>query len=482
MAHSLTHGNSPMTYKHTILIIDDEQPTVDSLEILLGNHFNLLIARSRAEALQKLKSTHVDLAFLDITLPDANGFEVLKEIKAHDPSVDVVMLTADERAKSAMRAIEHGAFHYITKPYDKDDIWLVVRRVFEKRSMTREIISLRDDVEQIDHFHNLVGKSPKMQDVYKMIQKVAAADTAVLITGESGTGKELVAKAIHLQSVRKNKYFKAINCGAIPEHLLESELFGYEKGAFTGATERKIGKFEMASGGTLFLDEISAMKDVLQIKLLRVLQEQEIERVGGLKPIPIDVRIIAATNANIRKLIDGGDFRQDLYYRINVIHIHLPPLRERQEDILMLAEHFSKLFSSKFNKPVADFTAAARDVLTDYAWPGNVRELRNVVERAVVLNEGGPIGKEHFPLEMSICRPLAAAELPQSFALKEVVDQYEKQVLLRVLERVHWNQTKAAEVLGIHRNTLLIKLDAFNIQVKQLKQAREDREQNKVLV
>ena len=314
-----------------------------------------------------------------------------------------------------------------------------------------------------------------MKEIYKLIRKVAVTDSTVLITGESGTGKELVARAIHIHSLRKDKHFKAINCGAIPDQLLESELFGYEKGAFTGAIERKVGKFEMANGGTLLLDEISAMNEWMQVKLLRVLQEREIERVGGTKTIPIDVRLIAASNANMRKIVEKGEFREDLFYRINVIQIHLPPLRERKGDILLIADHFLKLFSKKFNKPLVGFEPEVRQLLEGYNWPGNVRELRNVIERSVVLSEGEFVRKEHLPLELSIPHPEFSSQMEGSFSLKETLDLYEKKVILNVLERTAWNQTKTAEILGIHRNTLLLKLDAYQIKVKQLKEEKEPR-------
>lgn len=467
-----------MKSKRTILIVDDEQPTVDSLELLLGEDFNLLVVRSGEEAVECVRSKIIDLVFLDITLLGMDGFDTLKQIKQYDENIEVVMLTADEKAKTAMRAIELGAFHYITKPYNKDDILLVTRRVFEKKMMAEAIVSLRDDVQEISYFHNIIGQSEKMMKVYKLIEKVAQTDSSVLITGESGTGKELVAKAIHFQSSRRNNPFKAINCGAIPETLLESELFGYEKGAFTGAAMRKIGKFEMANGGTLFLDEISSMQECLQIKLLRVLQEREIERVGGSQTIPVDVRIVAATNAQMRQSIENGQFREDLYYRINVIHIHLPPLRERGEDITFLAENFLQLFAKKFKKPIQGLTDEALECLNKYSWPGNVRELKNVIERAVVLTDSEHIGKKNLPLDLSIAAPNPNEVFPQgseSCLLSETMDSYEKKILLNVLERVSWNQTKAAEMLGIHRNTLLVKLSNFNIEVKKIRKSDSEK-------
>jgi two-component system, NtrC family, response regulator AtoC len=460
-----------MKQKRKILIVDDEQPTIDSLEILLGLDFELIIARSGETALSLVKQQAVDLVFLDITLPGIDGFEVLKEIKIYDDTIEVVMLTADEKARTAMRAMELGAFHYITKPYDKDDIFLVTRRVFEKKNMAEEILSLRDEVKQLDLFHGIVGQSASIREIYKLITKVAATDSTILITGESGTGKELVAKAIHIRSNRKDEHFKAINCGAIPENLLESELFGHEKGAFTGAAERKIGKFEMANGGTLMLDEISAMQETLQVKLLRVLQENEIERVGGVKTIPIDVRIIAATNQNMQKLVETGTFREDLFYRINVIHIHLPPLRDRKGDVVLLADHFLRIYSKKFNKPLQEFSPEAKKVLDEYSWPGNVRELKNVIERTVALADGTIIRKEDLPLDLAI--PKGESQYQEGFSLKDTLDAYERKVILSILERVDWNQTRAAEILGIHRNTLLGKLDYFQIKVRQLKEDRK---------
>lgn len=462
--------------KQTILIVDDEQPTVDSLELLLGETFNLVVVRSGEEALECIKSKTIDLVFLDITLLGMDGLETLKRIKQFDENIEVVMLTADEKAKTAMRAIELGAFHYITKPYDRDDILLVTRRVFEKKMMAAAIVSLRDDVQEMSYLHNIIGQSESMLKVYKLIEKVAQTDSSVLITGESGTGKELVAKAIHYQSSRRDNPFKAINCGSIPENLLESELFGYEKGAFTGAVNRKIGKFEMANGGTLFLDEISSMKEFLQIKLLRVLQEREIERVGGTQTIPVDVRIVAATNAHLRQLIENGQFREDLYYRINVIHIHLPLLREREGDIELLAENFLQFFSSKFKKPIQGLTEEALECLKKYPWPGNVRELRNVIERAVVLTDSDRIGKASLPLELSFAVPVDAfSSGEQVCPLDQVMDSYERKVLLNVLEHASWNQTKAAEMLGIHRNTLLVKMSNLGIDAKKNKKGDSEK-------
>lgn len=466
-----------MKKKRRILIVDDEQPTVDSLDLLLGENFQLIIARDGLEALTLIKSEPFDLVFLDITLPGKDGFEVLREIKNLDATVDVVMLTADDKARTAMKAMEIGAFHYITKPFDKDEILLITRRVFEKKNMAEEIASLRDDVQQLDETHSMVGRDPKLKEIWKIISKVSVTDSTVLITGESGTGKELVARALHIQSPRKNNHFKAINCGAIPENLLESELFGHERGAFTGAGERKIGKFEMAHGGTLFLDEISAMKETLQVKLLRVLQEQEIERVGGNKAIPIDVRIVAATNSNLRKMVETGQFREDLYYRIKVMHIHLPPLRERKDDIVLLADYYLRQFSKKFNKSIEGFTDEAYEALMDYDWPGNIRELKNVIERAAVLSESPRIHKAHLPLDLAVPHG-EFEEYREPFSFKAVLDDYERKVILNILEYSEWNQTKAAEILGIHRNTLIAKLDSLKIDVKQLKHSSE----NKALV
>ncbi len=462
-----------MKQKRKILVVDDEQPTIDSMEILLGNDYTLLIANSGLEALRRIKKESIDLVFLDINLPVMDGFEVLKAIKNYDESLEVVMLTADEKAKTAMKAMELGAFHYITKPYDKDDIFLVLHRVFEKKNMADEITSLRDEVKHSEFSHGIIGQSPAIKEIFKLINKIAPTDSTVLLTGESGTGKELVAKAIHAQSLRHQANFKAINCGAIPEHLLESELFGHEKGAFTGAIEKKVGKFEMANGGTLLLDEISSMPQTLQVKLLRVLQEKEIERVGGTKAIPIDVRIIAATNGSIPKLIEAGIFREDLFYRLNVIQIHLPPLRERKEDILLLATFFLSLFTQKLNRPIQSFSHKARRVLEEYPWPGNVRELKNVVERTVAISDGPLIETEDLPLDMVIPRG-DFSKSQNKFSLKETMDEYEKKVILSVLERMEWNQTRTAEVLGIHRNTLLAKLDSLDIQVKELKQSSEE--------
>lgn len=464
-----------------ILVVDDEQPTIDSLELLLSQDFTLLVARNGEDALKLIKEEPISLVFLDISLPIMDGFEVLTHIKKYDAQIPVVMLTADDRSKTAMKALELGAFHYLSKPYHKDDIFLIVRRVFETKVMQEEIISLRDDVERMSHDHDMIGQSAAIREIYETLGKVARTSTTLLLTGESGTGKELVAKAIHSQSARKNKRFKAINCGAIPEHLLESELFGHEKGAFTGANQKKIGKFEMSHGGTIFLDEISTMPMTLQVKLLRVLQEREIERIGGRAVIPIDVRIIAATNVSLKDLVDAGKFRQDLYYRLNVIHLHLPPLRHREGDAALLAKHFLAHFVKTFRKPIHGFSSEAMKLLTEYSWPGNIRELRNVVERATVISDGPLLEVAHFPIELSVPTETDLPEQGGGFPpLKSLMERYERNIILRVLERTKWNQTKAANLLGIHRNTLIAKLDSLDINVKALKQEKVNASQSTV--
>src|SRR4030043_1342768 len=390
-----------MEIKPTILVVDDELGARQSLEVILEDDYRVLSAESGREALEVLQRESIDLILLDVNMPDMDGLEVLCKIKEQDDEMDVFMVSALNLARKAVDAIKLGAYDYITKPYEPEDILSTVHRAISKQKLNREVDFLRREVETVRGFDQIISQNKAMLKIFELVKKVGYTSTNILIIGESGTGKELIARAIHRQGSRKNGPFVAVNCAAIPPELMESELFGHEKGAFTGAHTRTIGKFEYANGGTLFLDEISTLRPDLQAKLLRVLQEREIERIGSNRPIKIDIRVIAATNTNLEDAVSKGTFRQDLYFRLNVVPISIPPLRERREDIPLLAKHFLNKFNLSFNKRIPGFSDKAMDVLLRYHWPGNIRELENLIERIIVLSKGNdPIELEEIPLEI----------------------------------------------------------------------------------
>jgi DNA-binding NtrC family response regulator len=372
-------------------------------------------------------------------------------------------VTAVKTVRTAVAAMKLGAFDYVTKPFDEDELLALIRRALERRSLQREVAFLRSELERRHDFDELVGQHPEMLKLYRLIGQAARTTATVLITGESGTGKELVARAIHRQGPRRERPFVAVNPAAFADTLVESELFGHEKGAFTGAHQRKLGRFELAQGGTLFLDEISSIKPELQAKLLRVLQEREIERVGGTRPIPIDVRFIAATNVDLRQAVAEGKFREDLYYRLSVMPVTVPPLRRRREDIPLLVAHFVRRFSQALNRRIDGFTPEALDVLAQYAWPGNVRELQNIVERLVAVAEGPTIGVNDLPLDLLVPEPRAGLGETTLLPLKRATEEFQRQIVLRVLDRVRWNRSEAARVLGIHRNSLALMLARWGL-------------------
>jgi DNA-binding NtrC family response regulator len=351
-----------------------------------------------------------------------------------------------------------GAFDYLTKPFDEEELLALIRRALERRALEREVIFLRSELARTRDFDQLVGHHAEMQKLYQVIAHVARTTSTVLITGESGTGKELIAQAIHRQGPRRDKPFVPINLPALSETLMESEVFGHERGAFTGAYHRKLGKFELANGGTVFLDEIGALKPELQAKLLRVLQEREIERVGGTRGVKVDVRVIAATNVDLKKAVSNQAFREDLYYRLNVLPIHVPPLRDRREDIPLLAEHFIRKYNREFKKYVDHLSPEALVALQDYPWPGNVRELQNVIERLVTLVDGPVIEANDLPLELTLGDSKLRTAASEGVPLRKACEEFERQMVVRVLERVRWNQSEAARLLGLHRNTLKVKL------------------------
>jgi DNA-binding NtrC family response regulator len=449
----------------TILVVDDDAGIRDSFEAVLAKEYDLLFATQGPEALRILGTRDVNLVLLDIRMPGMDGLEVLRHIKELNEQTEVVIVTAVKSLKTAIDAIKLGASDYITKPFDTHEILSLIKRVVEKQELLKEVLYLRSEIARDHRLDNLVGRTARMQEIYDLVSRIANNNATVLLNGESGTGKEvLVAKAVHYNSPRAAKTFVAVNCAAIPAELLESELFGHEKGAFTGAIATKVGKFELATGGTLFLDEIGHMRLDLQAKILRALQEREIERVGGTRTIKIDVRVLAATNRDLKRAIEEGTFREDLYYRLNVVPITLPPLRQRREDIPLLVEHFIGKYNREFARTVKGFSAGATAALYQYDWPGNVRELENVIERAVALAQSETISLRELPLEISILGGDVIEDIQKAgLTLREARSHFERQYILNILERVQWNQTEAARVLGLHRNTLAWKLQRLRI-------------------
>jgi DNA-binding NtrC family response regulator len=458
-----------MEIKPSLLIVDDELGARQSLEVILEDDYRVLSAVNGQEALEILQREAIDLVLLDVNMPNMDGLKVLQKIKEQDEEIDVIMVSALNLARKAADAIKLGAYDYITKPYEPDDILSTVNRVISKQRLQRELDLLRKEIEESRGFDEIVSQDGAMIEIFQLIKKVAYTSTNVLISGESGTGKELIARSIHRQGNRKNGPFVAINCAAIPSELMESEMFGHEKGAFTGAHTRTIGKFEYANGGTLFLDEISALRSDLQAKLLRVLQEREIERIGSNKPIHVDIRVIAATNTNLEVAVSRGKFRQDLYFRLNVVPIPIPPLRERKEDIPLLTNHFLNKFNMAFNKRIPGFTEKSLAVLSRYHWPGNIRELENLIERIVVLStEDELIDIKDIPLEVLLNSEEEPEESEyQKSGLIKIREEFEKRVLFNVLEAVQGNQSEAAKILKINRNTLIQKARQFGILLKK---------------
>ncbi len=458
-----------LSRRGTVLVVDDEEGVRASIRAILEETCEILEAETGADALEILRTHEVDLVMLDQRMPGELGIDVLPRVKAADPSTVVVVATAVHDVRTAVEALKRGAWDYITKPFDVDGILMLAERALEKRALEREVLCLRSvlapaGVPTVDGFEGLVGRHPEMVRVYQMITQIAATpNTTVLITGESGTGKELVARAIHQRSERSAQPFVAFNVAAIPDTLIESELFGHEKGAFTGAHVRRLGRFELAHGGTIFLDEIGSLRLDLQTRLLRALQEREIERLGGSRTVPIDVRVLAATNVNLRQAVRDRAFREDLYYRLNVVPVHVPPLRERRDDIPRLVEHFVRKFARESRRDVRGVSAGALDALRRYDWPGNVRELENVIHRAVVLAAGPVVHLQDVPLDVAMPES-ASLRTRDSLPLREACDEFERQYVLRTLERHHWNVSRTARELGVHRNTILTKLALWRVQ------------------
>ena len=469
----MTAETARAAQRGTVLVVDDEEGVRASVRAILEGTCDVLEAENGAQALDVLRTREVDLVMLDQRMPGEAGIDVLPRIKAVDPTAVVVLATAVRDVRTAVEALKRGAYDYLTKPFDVDDIMMLAQRALEKRALEREVLSLRSALAPAGFepgwsaghgFEGIVGRHPEMVKIYQLITQIAKTPTTVLITGESGTGKELIARAIHRQSERSAQPFVAINVAAIPDTLLESELFGHEKGAFTGAHARKLGKFELAHGGTVFLDEIGSLRLDLQSKLLRVLQEREIERVGGVRTVPVDVRVLSATNVNLRQAVRDRAFREDLYYRLNVLPVHVPPLRDRREDIQLLVEYFISKVARECHRDVRGVSAGALDVLARYDWPGNVRELENVVHRAVVLARGPVVHLQDVPFDVALPETGSRLAEDSGLPLRDACDQFERQYVLRVLDRVQWNVSRAARLLGVHRNTVLAKLAGWGVQ------------------
>ena len=448
-----------------ILVVDDDPAVRDVLqEALLQDEYSVSTAEDGAEAIQAVKDSVVHIVITDFQLPDIDGLEIIDRLAKLDAKIIPIMMTGFGTIETAVRAMKSGAFDFITKPFDLEAVAVVIRKAAEVLRLRQENHLLRKAVRDQYRLEHLVGTSEPIQHVMEFVQKVADSDSTVMIQGESGTGKELVARMLHFNSLRKDRPLVPVNCGAIPENLLESELFGHEKGAFTGATHSRMGRFELANGGTIFLDEIGEMSLPLQVKLLRVLQEREFERVGGNRTIHVDVRIIAATNQDLDTLVEEKRFRKDLFYRLNVIPIVIPPLRERRSDIPLLIDHFLVRFNQSKRTDVSGLDPEALQMLTEYDWPGNIRELENMIERLVVLTKHGVLSIEDLPDK--ICRRPLGPELKEQFLrfnedginLSREVEQYEKHLIMEALRKANGVTSRAAQLLHLNRTTLVEKL------------------------
>ncbi len=456
-----------LAVRKRVLLIDDDPRVRASLKMVLEPIYDILQACDAQEGLDVFRKDEPDLILLDVILPGTDGLAVLQTLRLENKMTPVIMLTGTKSVKTAVDAMKFGAADYLSKPFDVDELRIIIDRVLNSSELEREVKQLRAQVVQRYAFHNLIGKSQGMQEIYSKIEQVADSRTTVLITGESGTGKELVAKALHYNSSRRERPFIALNCAALPETLIESELFGHEKGSFTDATARRVGQFELANTGTLFLDEIGDLSPITQAKLLRVIQEREFTRIGGVQPIKVDVRIVTATNKNLDDLVRKAQFREDLYYRINVIALVLPPLRERGEDIPLLAKHFLEKRLDEERRPRIEFGKEALDLLTRYSWPGNVRELENFVEQAFIWSQNATqITPEHLPTLIkndSRSTSLRDDTLAGRMSLEKAVMEFEREIILDALKRTNYVQTHAANLLGISRRMLKYRMDTLSI-------------------
>lgn len=453
----------------SILVVEDKGALQQMLLATLAEEgYDVDVASDGQEGINKAREKRYDLVLTDLKLPGADGMKVLSEVKEADPEASVIVMTAYGTVESAVQAMKIGAFDFLTKPFDTDRLSLLIKRALENRRLMAENILLREELAQNLGLTEIIGKSSKMREATDLVQKVAVSDTSVLLLGDSGTGKELFARAIHYLSPRKNGPFMPINCAAIPRDLLENELFGSERGAFTSSTARKMGKFEIADRGSVFLDEISDMEVSLQAKLLRVLQEKKFERLGGTKTIDVNVRVIAATNINLMEAIRKRTFREDLYYRLSVFPITIPPLRDRREDIPALADYFIEQFCTEMNKGKKRLSVDSLALMDKYHWPGNVRELENTIERAILLCEAKTITPEHLAIRLAT---IADIRIREGAGLKEVAAQAqaeaEKSMIKRVLSQSRGNKKKAAEILKIDYTTLFEKLKKYGLHTKK---------------
>ena len=455
-----------------ILVVDDEPSMRRMLEILLRQEgFEVRAAQSAEEALAALSRTSFDLIISDIRMPGLSGIDLLRRVRAEGPGAEVVLITAYATAESAIEALKLGAFDYVTKPFQVDELLHIVRNAVEKHALQEENILLKAELSQQAHFGEIIGGSPQMRQIYALIERIAPTTSTVLIQGESGTAKELVARAIHQRSARGSRPFVSVNCGGIPETLLESELFGHVKGAFTGAYATKKGLFDTAHGGTLFLDEIGEMSPLMQVKLLRALQERRIRAVGATEDHEVDARVLAATNQDLARLVQEKRFREDLFYRINVITIQLPPLRKRRDDIPTLAQHFLQKCAAAGDRPAPSLTAGAMGLLESYAWPGNIRELENVVERALALAPGERIEVSHLPEHLlGYKMPAAAGEMDipeDGFSLPEAVEGVRAAYIRRALAMEEGVMVRAAARLGISFRSMRYFVKKYHLQARE---------------
>ena len=455
-----------MTHKpKTVLIVDDDEGMRDTLTAILKREYRILRVSSGEGALPILNREDVDLILLDVRLPGISGFEVLRIVKENYSLIEVIVISAMNDVETAVTAMKFGAYHYVTKDFDYDQLRAIVRNAGERQDLNRQVLTLSAQVAEQTEREFVVGPSKMTRDIIDLVNKIAKLSATVLILGESGTGKELLARLIHREAGDPEAPFIAVNLAAIPRELVESTLFGHEKGAFTGAHRQQLGKFELASNGTLFLDEVGDLRLDLQAKLLRAIQEGEIERVGGTKPVKTEFRLIAATNIDLEKAVKDGRFREDLFYRLNVIPIKLPPLRDRLEDIPQLVDFFLRRYNARFRKRIQGITDPTMSVLKKYWWPGNIRELENLIERLVAVSDKDYISEEDLPLEFHFAQ-LEPLDAHAANLFEAATNTFERNFILRALERNHWNVTGTAEYLGIPLSTLKYKMD--KLEMRQL--------------
>ncbi|MFQ5692258.1 MAG: sigma-54-dependent transcriptional regulator [Nitrospinota bacterium] len=460
----------PTGRNHRVLVVDDDPRNRDLLsKILKEDSYDVWVAEDGETAIELMGEESFEIILTDLVMPGVDGLELLEHVRAHSARTLVIVVTGFGTVKTAVAAMRSGAYDYITKPFSIDEIRLVVAKALEHSRLSNENFYLKRQLRTKYKFDNIIGDSEAIQKVIRMVEMVAESDSSILLQGESGTGKEIVAKAIHYNSPRTDNPLVTVNCGALPENLMESELFGYERGAFTGATSAKPGRFEMAEGGTIFLDEVGDMTPMLQVKLLRVLQEHTFERLGGTKTHKLNVRVIAATNQDLEKNVEDGKFREDLYYRLNVIPIVLPPLRERREDIPLLVEHFLEHFKKSRRKQIKTIEEDAMECMMRYHWPGNVRELENLMDRMVVLDRDGVIAMDDLPEKLQDLSALSGklkttdANSP-GFSFESAVSEFEKTLILNALEKSGWVKNKAAKLLNMKRTTLVEKMKKIQLE------------------